>query len=528
MSASIILDVDTYESEKLRLLPTEKAGAFSTVFMVVFASPLLLCVSVGLLVVDWWTGRTGQILTDELLVFACVMVFLVALTFIYLVRSVAQLDRKRFHRTRWLLVIAAVLAFGVPIAASIGDTHDPGQGALLYFWYFGWLFYVMGVLYVSHWWSVLELLLIPLVSAFAWGKQRQTTYKQMWALDEEVRRLLRDDPDRGFYSGRILRSAFGVPRIVDFVPHGQAWLVFLFIIGSFCYGLQLTSFFVYVGAVMYPLVLALAQCPDFSTMLACADPIFSDQALTSWLIIGLGFIPLVIVAPYLGALFFTLAQSKIRFSITERTKSDLRKPVLFLRAFKDDQVKLRQARLGWGARIGRWLENIGDLDRMLLEEATPYGPVVAIGKQDDAWPPYGAARGYFDDKTWQSAVLDLAERSMAIVLCVDETEGIWWEVEHVAARYPDKTLVLVHPSKRARDANIRIVNGLATIMERAVPTLKDFSAGVARNAAERLAILGFYIDEKGALNIARSSTFSRIAFLIMVRFFLRKKWGLAR
>jgi len=37
-----------------------------------------------------------------------------------------------------------------------------------------------------------------------------------------------------------------------------------------------------------------------------------------------------------------------------------------------------------------------------------FGPVVALGNPHDRFPPYGAARGYFDNKDWQQAVTNLA------------------------------------------------------------------------------------------------------------------------
>ena len=321
-------------------------------------------------------------------------------------------------------------------------------------------------------------------------------------------------------------SATLIPRIVDFVAHGQMWLAALFIAGYFCYALQVISVFVYVGGLVYPLLQALARCSESSPLLACADPVFSEYAAASWLIIGLAAI-LVILAPYLGAYFCSLAQRRIRFSVLELTRTDPRKPILFLRPFKDDRVKLGQARVNWGARIGKWLDHISDIDRMLLDEGTPYGPVVAIGKPGDELPPYAVARHCFDNRTWQSAVLELAKTSMAVILCVSESEGIWWEVEHVATRYPGKTLILVHPSYRAEQDNVQLIDKIATIMERAVPTFKVSADNARQSAGKQPALLGFYTDGEGALNIARSSTFSRVAFLIVVRFFLRRKWGLA-
>lgn len=135
MSTTRILDIDTSESEKLRMLPTEKVGAFSAVFWI-FANPLLLCASVVVLVVDLRASHIYEerIIADGLLVFTCLVAFFGTLPMIYLVRSVAQLDRKRFHRTRWLLMVVAALAFGVPLVNAMKDARaSPIKARLLFF-----------------------------------------------------------------------------------------------------------------------------------------------------------------------------------------------------------------------------------------------------------------------------------------------------------------------------------------------------------------------------------------------------------
>jgi hypothetical protein len=49
---------------------------------------------------------------------------------------------------------------------------ESGNNPLIICWYLGVGFYNMGVLYVSHNWSLLELLLIPAISAFAGATPR--------------------------------------------------------------------------------------------------------------------------------------------------------------------------------------------------------------------------------------------------------------------------------------------------------------------------------------------------------------------
>jgi hypothetical protein len=216
-----------------------------------------------------------------------------------------------------------------------------------------------------------------------------------------------------------------------------------------------------------------------------------------------------------------LLRRLLRFSLEELQEMDGRAPVLFLRAFKDDQVPLRPPRL---AAFGRLLElgqRSNSLDQLLLEEVTPVGPVVGLGNPDDKRPPYGAARGYFDHKTWQEAVADLADNAALIVICIDASDGIWWEVEHLVGRqHLQKTLFLLHPRYASASENASI---LQRIVERAgKPLVLDMPAGGP--AAETT--IGFFQDRSGGTCAVRSSTFSRFAYLLTVRAFVRERLGL--
>jgi hypothetical protein len=167
------------------------------------------------------------------------------------------------------------------------------------------------------------------------------------------------------------------------------------------------------------------------------------------------------------------------------------------------------------------------LDTLLLDEGTPYGPVVAIGNPTDKLPPYGAARGFFTNQTWQRAVLDLAERSRAIVICVDDFEGIWWEIENVAAHYLDKTLILLHP-KYAHTPDGESLSRRITERLWRDPRSAAIRLAVSDKLVSPLgfAFMGSFIDRGHAVQAVRSGTFSQLAYLIAVRRFFRSKWGL--
>src|SRR5262245_3952035 len=209
----------------------------------------------------------------------------------------------------------------------------------------------------------------------------------------------------------------------------------------------------------------------------------------------------------------------LRFSLDELQEVDMRAPVLFLRAFKDDQVPLKPGRLGAFGRVLELGRRPNSLDQLLLDEATPIGPVVGLGNPDDKRPPYGAARGYFDHKTWQEAVADLANNAVMIVICIDDTDGIWWEVEHLMGRrHLNKTLFVLHPRYAGASENAAILQRIA---ERG-----SLALGTAAGETASQSTIGFFQDRSGGTCVVRSSTFSRFAYLLTLRAFIRERLAL--
>lgn len=62
-------------------------------------------------------------------------------------------------------------------------------------------------------------------------------------------------------------------------------------------------------------------------------------------------------------------------------------------------------------------------------------------------PPWGARRLYVDDARWHETVTMLARDADRIVLCIDESDGVRWEIEHVLqSGHANKTLFFLNPS----------------------------------------------------------------------------------
>jgi hypothetical protein len=227
----------------------------------------------------------------------------------------------------------------------------------------------------------------------------------------------------------------------------------------------------------------------------------------------------------LGALTRGIVERKASIALVDLQRHDKRAPILFLRAFVDDQIPLAASRVPLYMKLIQLGQMRANLDRVLLEEGTPYGPVVALGKPGDKFPPYGAARGYFSLEHWQGAVADLARDAAAVVICVDDTEGIWWEIEHlVANRHLAKTLILLHPKRTAQPENAPLLGELARRLHLPAAARESLTAAaVPKRGAAR--VIGFYRDASGAVRIFRASRTSHFAYLLALRHFLRDRFG---
>ena len=150
----------------------------------------------------------------------------------------------------------------------------------------------------------------------------------------------------------------------------------------------------------------------------------------------------VAVSLLLSAGLRSLGRWVSRQSFERQVGRDQRSPILFLRAFKDDQATLPPGRLFQRllrAELGR-----RRLDHVLVEEFSRFGPIVALGRPGERIRPFGAARVYVEHSDWQVRVHDLAVKSAHIVLVVDEGTGLAWEIETMLEPpLREKTIFLV-------------------------------------------------------------------------------------
>lgn len=189
---------------------------------------------------------------------------------------------------------------------------------------------------------------------------------------------------------------------------------------------------------------ALVAIAMAKAMMGAANSAALDDLL-KWMLAMVALVPLL----FARRLLRRFARRLIQIEARELLKRDERRPVVFLRAFEDDQVSIMT-----GTRFSRALlwwkdEQTISVDHLATELLWPMGPVIALGNPAQPIPDYGAVRysGASDD--WRSIVGALCARAAAIVLCVDSSAGVAWEMEHLRSESLDsKTLFLIPPKLR--------------------------------------------------------------------------------
>lgn len=230
-----------------------------------------------------------------------------------------------------------------------------------------------------------------------------------------------------------------------------------------------------------------------------------------------GWLLMMIIALGLALAFQRWARRSVVVSATTALSRDTRAPILFLRAFRNDQVKVASpAHTPLGLLLGV-ARGQSPLDHILIEEFAGVGPVVAIGKPGEATPPYGAWRSYPDatsDDAWRREVTELAQRAAAVVMVADDSEGVGWELEMLASQdLLDKTLLLAAP--RFFDAADNAVLW-ASVDKRLRGTL------ALTPVAGRGALLSAHRSDTRRVHIAKAARFVRSDYVMALRWFFRQ------
>lgn len=238
----------------------------------------------------------------------------------------------------------------------------------------------------------------------------------------------------------------------------------------------------------------------------CLQNAMLRDALLFPIYVGLGFG----LSYGLYLIFRTAARKSAITSMQALLKTDKRRPVLFLRPFEDDQVLFHKPRRRSIFRFIRIGEEPKFFEHQVLEEMTEIGPVVAIGNRGRKGVPFGAARDFLPDDVWRDRVMGLIGSSRVIVVVLNETPGVWWEIQAILSQGAvEKTLFVFPWGSMTKTARLR--DGLLQCME---------ANGIARPvlAMNERRIVGVYRKD-GAWVLVETDAPESIDTLAMLRMF---------
>ena len=142
---------------------------------------------------------------------------------------------------------------------------------------------------------------------------------------------------------------------------------------------------------------------------------------------------------------------------------DARAPVVFLRAFDQDAARLKPRTIDPLIRLPAGCSASPTIDELLLENASVYGPVIAIGDPRDPTPPLGAARIFVpgQGEEWQHVVSSLLAASKAVVMCPSTSEGVKWELDLIASALGRHNVIFIANPLLQHEATVALFNRIA-------------------------------------------------------------------
>jgi tetratricopeptide (TPR) repeat protein len=123
----------------------------------------------------------------------------------------------------------------------------------------------------------------------------------------------------------------------------------------------------------------------------------------------------------------------------------VRRPILFLRPFALDALPVAPMEGRWSLlKVASWFDK-RTFEELLSQTFERLGPVIAIGRPGEEVPALGAAREYADDASWRGLVLDRARAAQLVIMEVDASPGMEWELANVPGIVGLQRLLILLP-----------------------------------------------------------------------------------
>jgi hypothetical protein len=141
-------------------------------------------------------------------------------------------------------------------------------------------------------------------------------------------------------------------------------------------------------------------------------------------------------------------------SADEVRNLDARRPVLYLRSFRQDHMGTPSEPVEQGVigLLDPYRETM-EFETMMVRHCFAIGPVLAIADPRERSLPTGAARQLVRDGDWHDVVNAMMAESALVVVAMDGTENLKWEIDRLAAIGLRERTLFLFPD-RGRSTNM--------------------------------------------------------------------------
>ena len=192
--------------------------------------------------------------------------------------------------------------------------------------------------------------------------------------------------------------------------------------------------------------------------LQLADRLNVEPRRLAWTMAALG-----VALLFVGAFLSRTARAVARIG-WKRERSGTG-DVVYLRSFGDDQLELRST-LSARRPFLEWFNIRGrePFEEAIAWELAVIGPVIAIGRPGATRATLGAAREHVSDENWQATIAERMASAQLIAVTIGATQGLTWELSHIAQNaHLDKCVFVVPPTSH-EDASLRWVFTRASLV----------------------------------------------------------------
>jgi hypothetical protein len=192
-------------------------------------------------------------------------------------------------------------------------------------------------------------------------------------------------------------------------------------------------------------------------------------------------IGLWLILAFIGIRFAILVQSSARklgsLSVSEALGDSKRRYILYLRSFTADEIILPKPRLPLLSKVLSIRPFPVHLEEELFDVTDGYLPLIAVGRPGESQKLIGglAYRDYLKDENWQTYVREKILAAHSIVILLNSTGGVLWELENVLRHSVfAKTIFLIDPRAKNNEVWQNLRRRIISIFAKAAVLAPDF------------------------------------------------------